>query len=313
MQIVFAVDEFEDATATRTVVTDIDKGTINWVLGDVIGIFPYEGFQEPFAIPETEVDQQYALYDGGYWDLKEGLCYNAYYPFNIDNFAAWDMKERIPVSYHGQSQAGADGIGNINTGSYDFTYSEWQAAPAEGQITFNFHHIGCLLVLNVTCPFNSLYTTMAISTASEAGNNLIPAEGTFDLTYNKDKEPEYGSSYVKIPYVPVESAMASRLEMSITNVAGTEGLTCVKGRVYQLYMMMPPVDLTADGILTTFEITDGYTTYSCTMAPTNFQSGRKYTFNLNPVADQNADVGFSTGIGDWNEVNGSGNTTPEFE
>lgn len=308
----FAVDDFEDATATRTVVTDIDKGTIHWELGDVIGIFPFEGFQEPFAIPETEINQQYALYDGGYWDLKEGLYYNAYYPFSIGNFAALDMKERIPVSYIGQSQAGS-GIANINTGDYDFTYSEWQAAPAEGQITFRFHHIGSLVVMNVTYPADAVYTKLAISTASSDGNNLIPVKGTFDLTYNKDKEPQSGSSYVKIPYVPVEDEKAARLEMSIYSEDGLSGISGEKGKTAQFYMMMPPVDFTADGLLTTFELTDGTTTYSCTLVPTNFQSGRKYTFNLNPVADQNADVGFNTGIGDWNEVNGSGNTTPEFE
>lgn len=309
VKILFAVDRFESAATTRTIVSDITTGTIHWVLGDTIGVFPYEGFQEPFAIPEEQINQVDAEFDGGYWALKEGFEYNAYYPFDLANFASADMKKQIPVSYLGQTQYGTA----INTGNYDFTYSDWKQAPAEGSVTFNFHHIGAFAVFNVIYPVDATYTRLALSTTSGGGNNLIPVEGTYDLTYSYGKEPAAGSSYVKIPYVPTESAKAARIEMSIFNAEGTAGVVGESGEQSTFYMMLPPMDLSGEGVVTSFEIYDGTNTYSCAINPTNFQSGKKYTFTLTPMVNPNADIDINAGIGNWYEESGSGTATPDFE
>ncbi|MBR5482268.1 MAG: Ig-like domain-containing protein [Bacteroidaceae bacterium] len=275
VQVMMAVDRFESGNATRTVVTDIDEGIIHWVDGDVIGVFPLEGYQEPFCIPADQVGQEYADYDGGYWALKEGLTYNAYYPFNEENFTPQDKKTRIPVSYLGQSQYGDA----INTGAYDYTYSDWAIAPSTGKVRFQFHHIGCFAIFNVTYPATATFTRLALSTGEEA---LIPTAGTFDLTYSHDKTPEEGKSYVKIPFVADDDAKANELGMALYNAEGTAGISGIAGQEATFYMMLPPMDLSQAIIELVLTDSDN-NECKVALAATNFEAGKKYTFDASPV------------------------------
>ena len=275
VQVMMAVDRFESDNATRTVVADINQGIIHWTEGDVIGVFPLEGYQEPFCIPADQVGQEYADYDGGYWALKEGLTYNAYYPFNEENFTPQDKKTRIPVSYLGQSQYGDA----INTGAYDYTYSDWAVAPATGKVRFQFHHIGCFAIFNVTYPATATYTQLALSTGEEA---LIPTAGTFDLTYSHDKTPEEGKSYVKIPFVADEISKVSQLGMALYNAEGTAGISGTKGQTATFYMMLPPMDL-SQASAKVFLTDSNDNVYEADLTATNFEAGKKYAFDLTLV------------------------------
>lgn len=310
VKVLFAVDRFENAVMTKTTVTE---DGIVWAAGDTIGIFPYEGFQEPFVIPEDQVGKVSATFDGGYWALKEGLYYNAYYPFNLKNFASGDMQKKIPLNYQGQYQID----GQMNTAAYDFTYSDWQQAPETGSVTFRFHHIGCLIVVNVTYPATAQYTKLGFRTLDTNGNGLMqmPVKGTYDLTYSKGKEPDAGSTYVKIPYIPTESAKTSIIEMNLysdasrsAGIAGTAGESCT------FYMMLPPVDLSSSDVQTQFVLTSGSTEYRCAVPRRSFQSGKRYTYTLTPVQDLDADFDVSTDIGDWEGEDGyTGTPSPDFE
>ena len=272
-KVFFAVDDFESAATTRTE-TYFDETTlkykVRWAQGDAVGIFPYEGWQEPFLIPDDQVDQSSATFDGGYWALKEGLTYNAYYPFSTANFASADAKKTIPVSYEGQAQCGS----TYGVGAYDYTYSDWQTAPESGAVTFTFHHIGALLVFHVAYPATADFTRLALSAGDDA---LIPTEGTYDLTYNKDKTPEEGHTYVKIPFVADDTSKTSALGMTLTDCNVT-----TEGTQNTFYMMMPPVDLSSATLTLVLTDSDGHT-YSSVLTSTNFESGKKYEFTIAPV------------------------------
>ena len=69
-QVLFYVDDFTDATQTRTNCDPTNNYKITWAEGDAIGIFPYEGDQEPFVIPASQIGQSKASFDGGYWALQ---------------------------------------------------------------------------------------------------------------------------------------------------------------------------------------------------------------------------------------------------
>jgi hypothetical protein len=101
-RIICSVDEFESANPSRTNTEPDNNFRITWASGDVIGIFPFEGYQEPFEIPVNQIGKESASFDGGYWSVKDGLQYNAYYPFDKRNFDSAEMKTRIPVTYIGQ-------------------------------------------------------------------------------------------------------------------------------------------------------------------------------------------------------------------
>ena len=314
VKLYFAVDSFEETVPTRTVVSDPSKGTIHWAEGDVVGVFPYEGYQEPFEIPLDQINQANAKFDGGYWALREGLQYNAYYPFDQVNFASADMKTRIPVNYLGQTQYGSA----VNTGNYDFSYSDWQTAPASGAVTFNFHHLGAFLVMNVAYPETATYTRMDLvvkSTTGESTYEKFPIEGTYDLTYNMDRLPGTGESYVKIPLTP--STYKDRIGLDLYNTEGTDGIEGIKGESATFYMMLPQVNLPA---LTTFsaeirfELKDkNGNIYQSASPLIHFQSGKKYTYSLAPVLEFNGDVTVTPEIKDWENQTGSGTMSPSFD
>lgn len=218
-QVLFSVDDFAPEPQTRTNCDPSSNYKITWASGDVIGIFPREGDQEPFLIPTEQVGLSQASFDGGYWALKDGKTYNAYYPFSRENYASAEMKTMIPVSYHGQYQNGEE----CNIGAFDYTYSDWATSEGGQSVSFKFHHIGSFLVFTLPIPATATYKTLTLSASSP----LIPTEGTYDLTAASPSFKATPSSKVK------------SLSMSLNNCTFTAGDEKV------FYMMVPPMDLSS--------------------------------------------------------------------
>ena len=228
------IDEFETNGTTRTYADPANNYTVTWMSGDVVGIFPREGYQEPFAIPANQVGQVWAEFDGGYWAMKDGLTYNAYYPFDKANFESADSKETISVSYIGQEQTGTD----CCVGPFDYTYADWKE-PENGSISFNFHHLGSFLVLTLPLPATATYTSLILN----ADQAVIPTKGTYDLT-------------AAIPtFIPDQESLASSLTMTLNNYNGTADDEAV------FYMMLPPVDLSERALTVTLTTADASCTF----------------------------------------------------
>lgn len=275
--ILFSVDDFEAAGSSRSVTywdEVAQKYRIKWTKGDIVGVFPYEGYQEPFEIPEDQFNQNTATFDGGYWALKDGFTYNAYYPFSVDNFASADAKKSLSISYVGQAQRGND----YGVGAYDYMYSDWETA-ANGSVKFQFHHIGCLTIFGVTYPVTATFTRLAVNTGND---DLIPTAGTYDLTYNHGKTPEEGKTYVKIPFVADDDAKAYELGMALYNAEGTAGISGTKGQTATFYMMLPPMDL-SQASAKVFLTDSNNNVYESDLTATNFEAGKKYAFDLTLV------------------------------
>ena len=227
----FSVDEFTSADGTRTNIDPSQNYLVTWAEGDIIGIFPREGDQEPFVIPEEQIGQSKASFDGGYWALKDGKSYNAYYPFSRQNFASADSKTRIPVSYLGQTQTGE----TCGVGKYDYLYSDWQTSAGGASVKFKFHHLGAFLVLSLPLPADATYETLTLKTE----NDVIPTKGCYDLTSDA---PAF-----------VATATTSTLSLQLNNYKGTAGKTAT------FYMMLPPMDLSGESLKV--ELSTG--SYSC--------------------------------------------------
>ena len=228
----FSVDEFTSADDTRTNIDPSHNYHVTWAEGDTIGIFPREGYQEPFVIPEEQIGQSKASFDGGYWALKDGKSYNAYYPFSCQNFTSADSKARIPVSYLGQTQTGE----TCGVGKYDYLYSDWQTSAGGGSVEFKFHHLGAFLVLSLPLPADATYKSLTLY----ANNSVIPNEGYYDLT---SAAPAF-----------VATAKTSTLSLQLNDYEGTAGKTAT------FYMMVPPMDLSDESLKV--ELSTG--SYSCT-------------------------------------------------
>lgn len=249
-RVVCSVDKFESEDLSRTN-TDPENGfLITWASGDVIGIFPREGYQEPFEIPADQVGNKSANFDGGYWDVKDGLQYNAYYPFDKRNFDSADMKTKIPVTYVGQKQNGT----SCDIGVFDYTYSDWVTA-VDGKIKFDFHHIGAISMFSLKYPATTTYTQMTLS----VDDALIPLEGSYDLTADE------------VAFVANESSMAESITLTLENCSGVAGETGV------FYMMLPPMmDLSNSVVTLSLTSSAGTTcTYSIDKV-LNTKSGKLY-------------------------------------
>ena len=253
-QVLFSVDDFIPESQTRTNCDPSNNYKITWASGDAIGIFPREGDQEPFVIPVEQVGQSKAAFDGGYWALKAGKTYNAYYPFNRDNYASSDMKTKIPVTYLGQYQNGRE----CNVGSYDYTYSDWKESVGGASVSFSFHHLGSFLVLKLPIPANATYTSLTLS----AGNAVIPTTGTYDLTATT---PAF-----------VSKTKASSLSMQLNSFTG------VAGENATFYMMVPPMDLSAETLSVT--LSTGSTSCSYSIESKNISAAKLYNLTGTPVS-----------------------------
>lgn len=258
MQVLFSVDEFINSSSTRTNVDPSNNFAITWASGDVIGIFPREGYQEPFAIPANQVGKSKATFDGGYWALKNGLTYNAYYPFDKANFDSEAMKTKIPVTYHGQEQTGtACGIG-----AFDYTYSDWTEATG-GTVNFKFHHIGAFAIFSLEYPATTTYTKLTFS----ANSNVIPTVGTYDLTSQN------------VSFVADNTKLSNSITLALNNCSGTAG---EKGT---FYMMLPPMNLSTSELSLTLTSAAG-TECSYSLEPLNIEAATKYELEGEPVESE---------------------------
>lgn len=244
--VTFSIDEFEVVVPARTTTDPNNNYAITWASGDVIGIFPREGYQEPFTIPTEQVGKTYATFDGGYWAMKTGLTYNAYYPFDKANFDSADMKTQIPVDYTGQKQEGTE----CGIGAYDYTYSDWTTATGSA-INFSFHHIGAIIVFHLKYPATAAYTQLVLS----ADASVIPTKGTYDLTATTVgfQATEYASS----------------LSMTLNDCSGTADANGV------FYMMLPPMDLSSNEVIATLTSNTG-TAYNYSLDVSTIIKGKKY-------------------------------------
>lgn len=248
-KIICSVDEFESTDLSRTTTDPNNNFLITWASGDIIGIFPREGYQEPFEIPTNQIGNTSASFDGGYWDVKDGLQYNAYYPFDKKNFDSADMKTKIPVSYIGQKQNGT----SCNIGAFDYTYSDWKTASG-GIVSFDFHHIGAIAVFSLKYPATTTYTKLTLS----ADDAVIPLEGTYDLTAED------------VSFIADENSYSNSISLELNNCSGVAGETGV------FYMMLPPMDLTNNEVTFTLTTSAGTAcTYSIEKA-LNVKKGKLY-------------------------------------
>ena len=131
-----------------------DKVSYTWNTGDEIGIFPFEGEtpkgdQVYFSVTANAENASHATFDGGGWQIKEGMDYIAYYPF-IDKFRM--NPKAMEVSFAGQAVKGKNDYSNF--GKYDFMVAApQQQASVDGGMSFQFKHVAALCVIR----FNLLY------------------------------------------------------------------------------------------------------------------------------------------------------------
>lgn len=197
---------------TRTVVNINDKGaSFNWGENDTIGIFPTNGYQVAFPM-SLGTGTQTAEFDGNDWTLKASKKYAAYYPFNYENRSY----KNVAISYLGQKQKGHGNTAHL--GMYDYMAAEL-ATPTEGNVVFNFKHLGALIQWKLTMPEGGKFTKLTL----RCEDRVFTQTGVLDMSQNT--------------MAIMSEQKHKRISMDLENVE-----TDPKGQIV-LYMMMAPTDL----------------------------------------------------------------------
>ena len=276
--------EENDSRTSLNIEGDIAK--FSWTPGDLVGIVPNEGAQVCFTIPEPEEGEELtnkAEFDGDTWALEAESDYAAYYPFvkdlNLDHTA-------VPVLYTGQKQ-----VGNNNTahlGSYDHMGSRPVQTNEYGGVTFDFDHVGALVLVKFIVP--QAGTELKNVTLS-ADNAEFTTEGTYDLT-----------SQEGFPITATTTSDAMTMDVEYTTVESDEEVT--------VYLMLAPVDLSDKNLNISVAYGEGDKTIEYTCLGKNLQAAGGYLFTAQPTAPKTIDyLTFSADATQTMKVNLKGSYT----
>ena len=207
------------AVTRSQLIVDGNTARFAWTPGDRVGILPDQGAQVWFEIPTPEEGEEptnVATFDGGAWALKPTSKYAAYYPFVKD----FDLdRTKVPVSYTGQAQTGNGTTAHL--GAYDYQGARPSTTNGAGGVSFNFDHVGALVLLQFTVPTSGTRLTGVTLSADGAA---FTTAGTYDLTSTEG-----------FPITATDTAESMTIGLDYTTTADDETVT--------LYFLCAPIDL----------------------------------------------------------------------
>lgn len=281
VKLTFTADNFKYANQqTRTSFDITEEGAkFTWSENDTVGIFPDQGSQVFFSMAAGSGTNT-ALFDGGGWALKSSSTYAAYYPFKGDIYL---NKTAIPVSYVGQKQVGNNSTDHL--GAYDYMAAV-ASTPENGNVNFNFKHLGSLVRLNIPLENACSLTSIVLHTEDES----FVSEGHLDLTSS----------------IGIKALKKS----NVFNVSLEEVSFSETNQIATVYFMIAPVDLSKKKV-EAFVYSEGNSSpLKFVFSGCNFVSGLAYSVTAtNVFLPEAIDLGLPSGI-KWANCN-LGATKPE--
>ena len=150
-------NDYDETSLTRTVLTPNVGGTsFSWKEDDVVGVYSSERGLTNFFIDASSISPngQTANFCGSGFALSPNVEYYAFYPYS----AASLDKTKIAIDYLGQN-----GVLE-NLGSFDYMFSQGSTS-SEGEVSFDFEHLGCVVDLNLKAPKSAIYKKVVLSIA----------------------------------------------------------------------------------------------------------------------------------------------------
>ena len=225
-----------------------DGVSFKWKENDTIGIFPTNGYQVAFPM-SLGAGAQNAEFDGGDWGLKASTQYTAYYPFEFYNRS----NKNVSISYTGQTQTGNATTDHI--GQYDYMAAA-ATTPKEGNVSFNFEHLGALIQWKIKMPEADNFTKLTL----RCDTPVFTQFGKLNLT----KQP------LQIEAIQKDKRTSIDLKNIRTTTADEEIV---------VYMMIAPTDLT--GISYSVIISNEQGELKETkMEGKKFDAGKAYSINV---------------------------------
>ena len=216
-----------------------------WKATDVVGIYPDAGTQVKFPMT-SGAGASTAKFDGGGWAVKGAYSYMAYYPFIADMNME---KNAIPANFHGQRQHGNNNHDHL--GDFDYMAAVRSTPSGDGNVSFNFNHMGAIVRITLVVPKPGTYTSLTL----RAPGASFTYRGTYDITQNN------------ISITPTETG--EEFTISLDDVT-----TSSVNETVVIYLMIPPVNLLS---FTTYAIIRSATAeFSSILQPKNYEQGMIY-------------------------------------
>ena len=214
------------STRTSIAVSDEYGAEFAWSANDVVGVFPNidDASQVRFPISDGNVSggtaTSEANFTGNGWAVMRAQNYMAYYPFISDMELD---KTSINVDYRGQKQQGNSSTAHLN--KYDHMVAAKTEPSSNGNIGFDFQHMGHLLELNLVIPKTGEYTTLTLHC------NEVPFVVAGDIDLTEDSPSIHAGEYDNDFIVNLE-----------------EFIITTPGEKVKIYAMIPPVDMSGQTI-----------------------------------------------------------------
>ena len=256
---IFNIEDFQPDVATRT--STIISGTSitsTWSEGDKIGVFPDMGGDQVSFTVSSGAGTGSCTFNGHGWALVSAAKYSAYYPFSKENYGDADAYKRVNVSYCGQSQTIKNTFG---VGNYDYlactkaTPSFTDSNNPGGTCTFNFNHLGAILVLDITFPKAAHLSSLELV----CNNDLFPETGTVDLS--------------------LDTAEITPIAMGNTLTLNLGGMSVSANETVRFYMMSAPTNLTSELPTVRAIATTGAVMSKKLSSSYKLKAGKAYTFS----------------------------------
>lgn len=242
LSVSFCAQQFQNDDATRSAYVN---GSFQWTATDTVGIYPDKGSQIYFSMAAGAGTDK-ATFDGGGWGFRSQAVYYSYYPFMADFYLD---RHKIPVTFEGQVQDGADN--NAHFGQYDYMYTPG-ATVKDNSLVFSYNHLVCIIEVKATLPAGT-YRQITLT----APTPVFVKKGYFDL---QSDSPEIIST-------------TSSKELS---VAFKEPVTVNGSATISAFLISAPVDL--NGVEITVSALDNEKKqYDCKKTPSKpYQASTRY-------------------------------------
>lgn len=266
-RIEFVIPEFEPDDAATKVTTAVSGSSISstWDAGDKIGVFPDMGGDQVSFTVSAGAGTGTCSFDGHGWALVSAAKYSAYYPFSKENYGDANAYKNVKVSYLGQAQTEK---GVFSVGGFDFlacTGAEPvfdNPARPGGLCTFNFSHLGGLIILDVTFPQAAFISTLELACEGD----LFPQTGVVDLSQDT-------------PAI-TPTSMGNSLSLDLG------GMSVSAGQTVRFYMMCAPANLLAERPTVKATTTTGYEMTKQLSGSKNLKAGKSWSISTTLVASQ---------------------------
>lgn len=245
-----------DLTRTAYRLDEYAGVNISWQAGDRIAVFPDNGSTSDFTISSDDIGKEKATFTGGFFMPRKGVNYYAVYPFSNEMLEDGQDKSHVTFNYETVTIKNWGSMDHL--GVNDYMIAGPSKINSKYELEFDFRHLNSLMLLKVKLPADASYSKFEVSCLE----NLLVARASIDLTSdNPTLKPD-------------------RMTDCISAKLGTDdsGLSGKKGQEVNLFLMLPPQDLSGEMLYFKLYKTDG-TSYIARFEGINLHQGSAYDYS----------------------------------